>query len=194
MENIEKINYCYKTKDKVQLIDNISDIYKHVLREKKWLEILQEHRNQHPYTNKNQKLNFKFPRSLSFNTLNNIDIDFELLQNLEDMNLNNSSISTRNNSLNSIFGDPILSKNINFSDEVIKFIVVGDYKVGKSFFVNKLLNDNTDPNNYTHTSCFEIKKKMIKLMGKSVKLELWDTNTEIINSEISTSNLDFYLF
>jgi hypothetical protein len=50
------------------------------------------------------------------------------------------------------------------------------------------LDDTAGRDSYSHTNSFEIKKKNVNLLGKRIKLELWDTNIEIMNSEISKGN------
>ena len=52
-------------------------------------------------------------------------------------------------------------------------------------YLNLKDDDKAEKDNYVPTKSFGIKKKNINLLGKRIKLELWDTNLEIINSEIS---------
>ena len=176
MDSIAKINISLQEKDKEKFRNEIHKIYKHILKEKKHESNLNK-----PDDSKNKKIS----RSLTFDSLNCMNIDFKVLKNLEA--LASSPLSTTYNSLNSILTDPILSKNIECVDDTIKFIIIGDQHVGKSFLINKLLNDKTAKGNYQHTNSFVIKKKNIKLLGKRIKLELFDTNVSIINSDICKS-------
>jgi len=140
------------------------------------------------------KLNLKkrISRSLTFDNLDSLNINFEMLKNLDDLTF--SSESTRNNSLNSFMLEPILSKNINCVDEVLKFIFIGDLNVGKTFLINKLLDDQSAPETYSPTNSFVIKKKNINLLEKRVKSEFWDTNVDIINSTLCEGKIKLIKF
>ena len=177
MESIQKINSSFHSKDKDKFINEMSKFYKHILKEKH-MDVASINHLQ------NSK---RFGRSLTFDNLESININFDLLKNLENLSL--SSVSSCADSLSYFFLDPILSKNIDCVDEVLKFIFIGDQGVGKSFLISKLLNEKPDKSNYTHTNSFEIKKKNIKLFDKTIKLEFWDTNIEIVNSEICESKI-----
>ncbi len=124
----------------------------------------------------------KINRSMTFDNLDCINIDFDVFKSIEGLAF--STKSTNKDSFSTILFDPILSKNIDCIDDVLKFMFVGDQYVGKSYMINKLLDDTAIRNNYTHTNSFEIKKKNIKLLEKRIKLELWDTNIDIMSSEI----------
>jgi hypothetical protein len=170
------MNISLQEKDKEKFKTEILKIYKHILKEKKNKNFMSE-----------DSRNKKMSRSLTFDNLNCMNIDFEVLKNLED--LASSSLSTSNNSMNSILADPIFSKNIECVDDTLKFIFIGDQQVGKTFMINKLLDDKAVRGEYQHTNSFVIKKKNIKLLGKRIKLELFDTNVSIINSEICTGKI-----
>jgi hypothetical protein len=124
----------------------------------------------------------KINRSMTFDNLGCVNIDFDVFKNLEGLAF--SSTSTNKDSFNTILIDPILSKNIDCVDDVLKFMFVGDQCVGKTYMINKLLDDTALRQSYTHTNSFEIKKKNIKLLEKRIKLEFWDTNVDIMSSEI----------
>ena len=79
-----------------------------------------------------------------------------------------------------------IEQNVNTFDEIVKLIVIGAKNVGKSTFINKLTNSPSKQNDVTYspTSSLEI-KKVIKSLGESkVKIELWDTNENIIKSSL----------
>ena len=79
-----------------------------------------------------------------------------------------------------------IEQNVNTFDEIVKLIVIGAKNVGKSTFINKLTNSPSKQNDVTYspTSSLEI-KKVIKSFGESkVKIELWDTNENIIKSSL----------
>ena len=171
IDSIANINISLQQKDQEKFKNEILKIYKHILKEKKIGNFKSQDK--------------KISRSLTFENLNCMNVDFEVLKNLED--LASSTQSSSNNSINSIFSDPILSKNIECVDDTVKFIVIGDQQIGKTFLIEKLFNDKAPKGNYQHTNSFVIKKKIIKLLGKRIKLELFDTNISIINSDICKS-------
>lgn len=79
-----------------------------------------------------------------------------------------------------------IEQNVSTFDEIVKLIVIGAKNVGKSTFINKLTNTPSKINDVTYspTSSLEI-KKVIKSLGNSkVKIELWDTNENIIKSSL----------
>lgn len=174
MVSIANINNSLKTKDKGKFIDEISKLYTTILKEKQ---------NTDGKINQDNLKNFKkITRSMTFDNLETLNVDFENMKHFEDFAFSNSST---NNSIKSILREPLLSKNINCVDDVLKIIFIGDQGVGKSFLINKLLDDKAEKDTYVHTKSFEIKKKNINLLGKRLTLELWDTNLEILNNDLS---------
>lgn len=173
MEDIERINFSYKIKDKSQFLDNISSVYQHVLRNSiNKVEIKQNDSFQDGgilnISNKSLYSKNSSPpygkkitrRSLTFENLNCLNFNFSMIKNLEDISL--SSLTT-NDSLNAVLHNPIISKNLNIVDDVLKLMVIGDQKVGKSFFINKIFNkkDNLMGElSYSHTNSLDIKKKI----------------------------------
>lgn len=120
-----------------------------------------------------------------------------------------SAMSTLNTDTNSfktfttINVENILSQNLNLAEDIIKLITIGDKRVGKSYFIEKILSNDmnhsksTEENvskigkenshqisSYEPTTSLEIKRTLINLKDKIVKLELWDTNVNIINNSI----------
>jgi hypothetical protein len=192
------MNSSYKAKDKNKFIDEVTNIYSRALKESSKEEsnvlslqkLNKKHDHSYVSSNSNSEMskNKKILRSLTFDNLDSINIDFELLKNIEDLNFSAESTC---NSFNSMLCDPILSKNINAVDDVLKLMVVGEQSIGKSFLINKMLDDKADKS-YVHTSSFEIKKKNIKLIEKHIRLEFWDTNIDILNSEICQGKFSFF--
>lgn len=190
------MNSSYKAKDKNAFIDEITNIYRYILKEKKSQEL-----NEDLNTSKMSKekkggeeikkggTHKKFSRSLTFDNLENMNINYDILKSIEEMAF---SEETTYNSYKSVLCDPIVSKNINVIDDVLKLMFIGDQTVGKSFMIQKLIEERSENgsdlnlNNYPYfpTTSLEIKKKKINMLGKNVCLELWDTNTHIANSEI----------
>ena len=122
----------------------------------------------------------------------------------DDKLINNNSITSSNSTnytLNSVASgnykveniENIILQNLNISDETIKLIVIGDKAVGKTFFIdqlcaNKSQSEETIPlpmnNEYKPTQSLEIKRFIFKTLNKIIKIELWDTNTSILNSPV----------
>ena len=77
-----------------------------------------------------------------------------------------------------------IEQNVTSFDEIIKLIVIGQKKVGKTTFINKLTG-STEMNSPTQS--LEIKKAIKQIDNRKVKIELWDTNENIINSSLITT-------
>ncbi len=56
-----------------------------------------------------------------------------------------------------------------------------------------LKKENNNYNQYNHTDSLEISKSLINLVNKSVKLEIYDTNKQILNSQLFKSIYSNYL-
>lgn len=76
-----------------------------------------------------------------------------------------------------------IEQNVTSFDEIIKLIVLGQSKVGKSTFINRITGESDS----SPTESLEIKKVIKQIDNKKVKLELWDTNENIINSSLITT-------
>ncbi len=179
---IKKMNTSYKAKDKFKFLDEVTNIYRHFLKEKpsnpsKSIMVKSE-----STSSSSPSPSKKISRAFTFDNLDSMTIDFNNL--IEDVGLFSVS-SIENSHKSSILNDPILSKNINIIDEVMKFMIIGDVEVGKSYFIDKCINSNSGKKPYVPTSSFGIKKKNIRLLDKHIQIEFWDTNSEILNSEIS---------
>ncbi|MFO0515246.1 MAG: hypothetical protein ACK5YA_00165 [bacterium] len=98
----------------------------------------------------------------------------------KDFHIEFDGISTQNKDL--------VNQNLHIEDKFVKCILIGDKQVGKTLLRNKLLEDKSEP---SLTKNLEIKKKLIFANNKAVKLELWDTNTQLLNTPITKSKLIF---
>lgn len=179
LNNLDNLNNSLRKGDKELFWENISNVYKGNLRDKrkKFPTVIVK-----PQTDDGvDQETVRHSRSLTYDTLSLMNID---LKNVEIYSEN--SYSTRYNSLSSILNNPILSQNVNLVDDVMKLIILGEPQVGKTLFIETTINESkyNSKLNYVHTNSLEIKKKLINLLGKKIKLELWDTNSQIIDSEI----------
>jgi len=104
--------------------------------------------------------------------------------------INSLTDQSTHDSVNKIIGggnsqsndtEDFISQNLHIEEKFVKCILIGDKQVGKTLLRNKILEDNSEPNK---TANLEIKKKLIFLQNKAVKMELWDTNVQILNSPI----------
>ena len=98
---------------------------------------------------------------------------------------------TQNKTLqNFISKNEFLSKNIDFVDEHLKFLITGSDIKSKHLFLNQLLNEKSDyeDNNY---ESFNICKKVIKLLGDYIKLELYEENCSLCYSHMLNTYIDF---
>ena len=159
--------------------------------------------------NKKQKkifyINFdnkKEKRSNSVNYYFNID-ETNVNQNLNDsfismhnenysnLSLNSSTENSIDLNINDFDYDNFIMQNLKYFDEKIKIIVIGDEKVGKTLFLNKIgiydnfkRKNNFNINEYNPTDCLEINKSYVIVDKKLIKIESFDTNVKIINSKI----------
>jgi hypothetical protein len=81
-----------------------------------------------------------------------------------------------------------LCQNISDFDEIIKLIIIGQKKVGKTLFIKKMISNKTsfnyNLNEYNPTFSLEIIKTIKTISNQKIKFELWDTCETILNSDI----------
>jgi hypothetical protein len=82
-----------------------------------------------------------------------------------------------------------LLQNLEIFEDVLKVMVLGDKCSGKSLLISKLLNKGK--NNYFPTTSLEIHNKIVKLFGKFVKIELFDTSANILSDSLIKSKYPF---
>ena len=89
---------------------------------------------------------------------------------------------------NYISKNEFLSKNIDYVDEHLKFLITGSDIKTKHLFLNQLLKEksNYEDSNYEK---FNILKKIIKLLGDYIKLELYEEDCSLCYSKM----LDTYI-
>ena len=128
-------------------------------------------------TNVNQNLND------SFISMHN--------ENYSNLSLNSSTENSIDLNINDFDYDNFIMQNLKYFDEKIKIIVIGDEKVGKTLFLNKIgiydnfkRKNNFNINEYNPTDCLEINKSYVIVDKKLIKIESFDTNVKIINSKI----------
>ena len=80
-----------------------------------------------------------------------------------------------------ISNNEFLSKNVDFVDEHLKFLITGNDTISKHLLVNELLNNQKDINENDYER-FNIYKKVIKLLGDYIKLELYEEDCSLANS------------
>ena len=91
--------------------------------------------------------------------------------------------------------ESILYKNIDFCDEIIKILVIGDKMVGKSTLIRQIdLHNNLNLNDikeydtdYYPTLSMDIHKICINLNNRKIRVEMFDTNKKINMSPIFQS-------
>ena len=91
-----------------------------------------------------------------------------------------NTLSTFSNTYLQEDKESFISQNLIVYDELVKLIVIGNKSVGKSLFIKKLSNEEMNG----PTMTLEINKTIVNVNNKKVKLEFFDTNTQIINSSI----------
>lgn len=137
----------------------------------------------------NLNLRFKSKRKKDLSLYDNeddSDNQCDSNDNTEDPNNNfiNKSFSKEDNEFN--FRRSFISQNITTFDEVIKLIIIGEKKTGKTTFINNIIknNNNIIKNYYSPTTSLEINKVIKTISGQQVQIELWDTCETILNSVI----------
>lgn len=95
---------------------------------------------------------------------------------------NNGRLDSKNTTEN----EELISQNLNIEEKIVKCILIGDKQTGKTLLKNKLLEETSELH---PTKNLEIKKKLIFVNSKPIKLELWDTSIQILNSPILQSKL-----
>jgi len=202
ISSLANINESIRSKDKNQFLENISNFYQKNIRDynDKNIQKIEEikerqkkHEEKNEKTNKNPNDNInnnsheesKIARSFSFQSIQNLDINFNDFAKKFDILSINSKCATV--SSNFFVNDPILSQNILQAQATIKILIIGDKQVGKSFFVNKFLKKEIKQKEYIPTDSLEISKSNIYLVNKCVKLEVYDTNKQILDSQLFKS-------
>ena len=173
MNNLQNLNLFYKERDPHEFLNSLTDLSKHSN-----LNLMEM-----SFT----KDNFKYRRPFTFNSIDNFNFDFDLINN---SNKNNqkcyySNVSTNDTNDRNI--ESIIMQNLEIYDEVIKVMVIGDKCVGKSLLISKLLSQGKM--NYFPTKNLEIYNKLCKIIGKFVKLELFDTCPSTLNDSLMKSNI-----
>jgi hypothetical protein len=91
---------------------------------------------------------------------------------------------------NFISNNEFLSKNIDYVDEHLKFLIAGSDIKSKHIFLNHLLNNKTHYEDSNFES-INIIKKVIKLLGDYIKLELYEENCNLCYSHMLQTYVDF---
>lgn len=147
-------------------------------------------------TSKEENILYSCPRSFSFESIQNIDINFnEIGKKLDILEIkkksNKHSLKEKgNNPFNQLFQNPIFSQNILPTEDTLKLFMIGDDSVGKSFFIEKFLKRKWFNKGYKKTESMEIYKNMVHLINKTVKMEIYDTNKQILDSLMFKSNFN----
>ena len=104
---------------------------------------------------------------------------------------NESPTATQNKTLqNFISKNEFLSKNIDFVDEHLKFLITGSDIKSKHLFLNQLLSKKSNYEDNIYES-FNICKKVIKLLGDYIKLELYEEDCSLCYSHMLNTYIDF---
>ena len=91
---------------------------------------------------------------------------------------------------NFISNNEFLSKNIDYVDEHLKFLIVGSDNLSKHIFLNQLLNSKTNYED-SNLESINITKKVIKLLGDYIKLELYEENCKLCYNHMLQTYVDF---
>ena len=104
---------------------------------------------------------------------------------------NDNSNPIQNKTLqNFISKNEFLSKNIDYVDEHLKFLITGSDIQTKHLFLNHLLNEKSNYEDNIYES-FNIIKKVIKLLGDFIKLELYEEDCSLCYNNMLKTYIDF---
>ena len=154
------------------------------------------------FDNKKEKrsnsVNFYFNNENNFNqNLNDSFISMHN-ENYSNLSLNTSIENSLDLNINDFDYDNFIMQNLKCFDEKVKIVVIGDEKVGKTLFLNKIgiydnfkKKTNFNINEYNPTDCLEICKNYVIVDKKLIKMESFDTNVKIINSNIIETYYNF---
>ena len=215
LDNIS-INELHKMRSKINDYDyedieneNINENYENYISNFKIENNLEEDSINKGSLNDNLSYNFennnKYENNKDNNFVNNEQTDdkklrrytFDINAFIPDNNYskdgeeNDNSNPIQNKTLqNFISKNEFLSKNIDYVDEHLKFLITGSDIQTKHLFLNHLLNEksNYEDNNY---DSFNIIKKVIKLLGDFIKLELYEEDCSLCYNNMLKTYIDF---
>ena len=96
--------------------------------------------------------------------------------------INNLSLSTLSDEIE--IDENFINQNVITYDDCIKLIVLGEKRVGKSLLVQKLISKENYDYEYKPTTALDIKKTILDINNKKIKLEMIDTSSSMLNSDI----------
>ena len=96
--------------------------------------------------------------------------------------INNLSLSTLSDEIE--IDENFINQNVITYDDSIKLIVLGEKRVGKSLLVQKLISKENYDYEYKPTTALDIKKTILDINNKKIKLEMIDTSSSMLNSDI----------
>ena len=96
--------------------------------------------------------------------------------------INNRSLSTLSDEIE--IDENFINQNVITYDDSIKLIVLGEKRVGKSLLVQKLISKENYDYEYKPTTALDIKKTILDINNKKIKLEMIDTSSSMLNSDI----------
>ena len=147
-------------------------------------------------TNENDKKNKKSEQSSITNNQNDLQLNteknnrrytfdvnlFDINKNEEDEESNTKIKYEQNRKLQDfICNNEFLSKNVDYVDMHLKFLITGSDIISKHLFLSELLNE-TNNNNEREYNSFNIYKKVIKLLGDYIQMELYEEDCELADS------------
>ena len=194
LESLDNLNLSLKSKNKNMFFENLFQFSENIVNSetnnnnnmKKQVHFqlkkednnnIENNNNNNFKNNINNNINKeKLKRSKTFDTLNEIEENY-----FEKENINQNE-----NIYSYIQSNNFLSQNIDYTDETLKFLVMGSENCGKSYFISKLFmeNNNIHEKMSPKFSSFEIRKKNIKLLGHYIKLELLDTQSSLSKTQM----------
>jgi GTPase SAR1 family protein len=168
LNSIQNLNIFYKENDKEEFFNSIADLST-LNSELTTLQMKTAIKESKKGSN---------TRSFSFNSLEAINNSNEFATNKKSLNIDMLAHHRSHEPT-----DMLIKQNLEINEEILKVMVVGGSQAGKNLFVDKIMS--IQKNNSAPAKGLEIHSKMMKVFGKVVKLELFDTNYNILNVSLT---------
>jgi hypothetical protein len=157
LNNLNNLNTFYKEKDKDEFLNSLTNLSKSNL---STYDSFSLHDKQS-----------KKKRHFSINSLDSLDVTL------------NDCLSVKSTNENSL--ESLIMQNLELYEDVIKVMVIGAKHSGKSCLISRLMSSTIHC--YFPTKNLEIRSRLLKVGGKYIKLELFDTCSRVLKDPLISS-------
>lgn len=157
LNNLNNLNTFYKEKDKDEFLNSLTNLSKSNL-------------SSHDFISLHDKQSKK-KRHFSMNSLESLDVTL------------NDCLSVKSTNENSL--ESLILQNLELYEDVLKIMVIGEKYSGKSCLISRLISSPV--HSYFPTKYLEIHSRLLKVGGKCIKLELFDTCSRVLKDPLISS-------